>query len=86
MKRQVAIKDPYSLRIRYLKKDGQWTEWDKKGTGEFTDLATAQKSIRVLISSSLNRKFEIEFMHQKQLKDYNGVVTNKAIRYGFPEI
>lgn len=81
MKKQPTIKNPYYLRMRVMQRNGQWGEWEHKGTGEFTDLETAQRSIRVLMATYPTRAKQIEFKHQGELKDYNGNVTGQPINF-----
>lgn len=81
MKKQPTISNPYYLRMRFKKPDGQWGEWVNRGMGEFTDLQTAQRSIRILsaIDTSVDR--QVEFKHENSLKDYDGKITGEPITY-----
>ena len=78
-KQQPKIKDPYKLKMRVMGRNGQWEDWKEKGIGEFTDLETAQRSIRLLMALYPNRTKEIEFTYKGELRDYNGNITGQSI-------
>ena len=81
MKKQPTIKNPYYLRMRVRQRNGEWGEWVNRGVGEFTDLETAQRSIRLLMATYPTRDKQIEFKHENRLKDYNGMVTGEPINF-----
>jgi hypothetical protein len=79
-KKQPEIKNPFYLNHRFQKNDGQWSEWNK-AIGQFTDIETAQKAIRLLKMTKPNNAMEIEFIHQGKKLDFNGNEINKSIIY-----
>lgn len=83
MKRQPQkkIKNPFTLRRRFIGKDGQPGEWENKGTGEFTDIATVQRSIMVLKANYPHKAMDIEFIHDGKFKDFKGNKIDGPIEY-----
>lgn len=81
MKKQPTINNPYYLRMRVRERNGEWGQWVDRGMGEFTDIETVQRSIRLLVGISSTRDKQIEFKHNGQLKDYNGNVTGQPIEF-----
>lgn len=79
MPRQSKPKLNYSLRRRFFNQIGEPLAWQDYGQGQFTDLETVQKQIRLLTQCS--RKVEIEFIHNGTLRGYNGEETGKTIIY-----
>lgn len=67
----------YSLRRRFFNEIGEPLEWHCNGQGQFTDLETVQRQIKMLASNS--RKVEIEFIHEGKLKDYQGNEIGKTM-------
>ena len=78
-KKQPQIKNPYTLRSRTFNQIGEPNEWTQKGTGEFTDIETVQRQIRMLKANYPNRTIEIEFIYQGKLCGYDGKETGKTI-------
>lgn len=82
MKRtQQKIKNPFTLRRRFIGKDGQPGEWERKATGEFTDMDTVQRSIMVLKANYPHKEMDIEFIHDGKYKDFNGQEIDGPIKY-----
>lgn len=69
----------YSLRRRFFDQIGRPLEWQDYGQGEFTDLETVQRQIKML--SGTSRRVEIELVKDGKLLGYNGEETGKTIIY-----
>lgn len=79
--RQTKIQNPFTLRRRFIGKDGKPGEWENKGTGEFTDISTVQRSIMVLKANYPHKAMDIEFIHDGKFKDFNGKEIKGPIEY-----
>lgn len=69
----------YSLRRRFFNEINQPLEWIDYGQGQFTDLETVQKQIKMLAGTS--RRVEIEFIYNGTLRGFDGSITGKTIIY-----
>jgi hypothetical protein len=78
-KTQTKIQNPYTLRMRTFNQVGEPNAWNQKGTGQYTDIETVQKQIRMMKANYPNRTIEVEFVYQGELRGYNGEVTGKNI-------
>lgn len=67
----------YSLRRRFFDQIGRPLDWQDYGHGEFTNIETVQRQIKMLASNS--RKVEIEFIHEGIMKDYQGNETGQTM-------
>lgn len=80
MSKQLPKSKPnYSLRRRFFDQIGRPMEWKDYGKGYFTDLQTVQNQIKAL--ASVNRRVEIEFIHEGKLCGFDGKETGKTIVY-----
>lgn len=78
MKKQPKISNPFTLRHRFYHKTGEPKDWSATATGQFTDIQTAQKSIRVLKANYTGHRMDIEFIYEGKLRDFNG---NESLKY-----
>ncbi|MEY3419853.1 MAG: hypothetical protein RIR48_133 [Bacteroidota bacterium] len=72
-------KPDYSLAIRYMRRDGKWSEWINKGYGKFLTIEVVQLQMRMLASAYPNHEKQIEFKWNGKLCDFNGKETGKLI-------
>jgi hypothetical protein len=79
MKKQPKISNPYTLKMRVFNQVGEPGKWICNGTGQMIDIATVQRQIRLLKSGYPNKRVEIEFFYDGQLRDYEGNPTGKSI-------
>lgn len=81
LKAQTKISNPYTLRMRFFDQKGQPREWVNYGKGQFIDLETVQRQIRLLKANYPNKAVEIEFAMSGKLLGFNGEETGKTIMY-----
>jgi hypothetical protein len=77
--KQVVTKPDYSLAIRYMKRDGQWSDWMDRGKGKFISIELVQKQIRMIASVYQNREKQIRFEKNGCLCDWFGNETGCVI-------
>lgn len=81
IKKQTRITNPYTLKMRFFDQKGTPREWISQGTGQFMDLETVQKQIRLLKANYPNKTVEIEFKMNGKLLGFDGEETGKTIMY-----
>jgi hypothetical protein len=79
MKRQTKISNPYKLKMRVYNQVGEPGKWICNGTGQMIDIETVQRQIRTLKAGYPNKKVEIVFEYEGQLRNYEGIPTGKSI-------
>lgn len=79
LKQQQKIKNPYTLRTRFFDQKGQPREWSMAGTGQFIDIQTVQRQIRLLKANYPNKTVEVEFKMNGKLLGFNGEETGTTM-------
>jgi len=74
------IKSDYSLTVRVQNRDGSWSDWTCKGSGEWIGLEQVQNQIKML-RKAFNRDMEIAFVMDGKYLGYDGKELEKPIYY-----
>jgi len=80
MAKKNQVKSDYSLSVRVQNRDGKWSDWTCKGSGEWIGLEHVQSQIKML-RKAFNRDMEIAFFKDGKYLNYQGEEINKAIFY-----
>ena len=81
LKQQTRITNPYTLRMRFFDQQGKPREWVKYGTGQFIDLETVQRQIKLMKANYPNKQVEVEFKMGGKLFGFDGKETGTTIMY-----
>lgn len=79
MAKYQPIKTDYSLEIRYRQRNGEWSDWKEKGKGQFIDIETVQRQIRMIALAYPGREKEVRFEYKGNLCDMWGNITGNVI-------
>jgi len=72
MKRSNKIPNPYTLAWRYMRNDGQWSEWSIN-EGQFFDWETVRKQMGILCRGRKHHRFEFRITYNGKNYNQNGV-------------
>lgn len=78
-KKQTTLKTDYSLAVRYVKRDGEWSDWQSQGSGIFQSIEIVQRQMRLIASPYKNRPKQIRFEKDGVLCDFSGNPTGEVI-------
>jgi len=79
MAKTQVTKTDYSLAIRYRKSDGQWSEWEEYGKGQFQSIEMVQLQMRMISANPMYREKQIRFERNGKLCNFRGEETGKLI-------
>jgi len=77
MKTQIKIIDPYTIRHRYQKNNGQMSEWSR-GTGQFLGWETIHNQVKMICIGKKNRSIEFEITYKGKNYDLHGQETEQT--------